>query len=59
MVRKFGHMGEGRVEGVVVGGQCGGQPGERDGFSGEERVGDKEVGKVEGEQEPSGGSDGA
>lgn len=59
MVRKFGHMGEGRVEVVVVGGQCGGQPGERDGFSEEERVGDKEVGRVEVEQEPIGGSDGA
>lgn len=47
------------MEVVVVGGQCGGQPGERGGFSGEEQEGDKEVGRVEVEQEPIGGSDGA
>lgn len=59
MVRRSAHMEEGMAEVVVVGGQCGGQLGERDGSSGEERVGDREVGKVEAEQEPTGGCDGA
>lgn len=60
MERSSWRTGVGKVVvGVVVGARCGGRPGGRGGFSVVDRVACMVVGRVEGEQEPIGGYDGA
>ena len=59
MERRFECMGVGRVEVGVVGGQCGGRPCGRGGFSEVGQVVGMVVGKVVEEREPIGGHAGA